>query len=98
MMNKENTIKKNIKTFGVQVEEYSLNSIVTGLSFAAALAWMDVVRALLSSVVKVQKNGNMHFILTAVLTTLLSVLVYMVLSRISKRVRKPQETVYAVTA
>jgi hypothetical protein len=97
MMHKEGPVMQ-VKAISAQVEEQSLNSIVTGLSFAAALAWMDVVRALLSSVVKVQKNGNMHFLLTAVLTTLVSVLVYILLSRMSKRVRKPEQPVYAVTA
>ena len=97
MMNKNGPVKQ-VKAIGAQIEEQSLNAIVTGVSFASALAWMDVVRALLSSVVKVQKNGNMHFLLTAVLTTIISVIVYMLLSRMSSRVRKPIQPVYAVTA
>jgi putative effector of murein hydrolase len=39
----------------------------------------------------------MNYALTALFTTLLSVIVYMVISRISKRVKKPSAPVYAVT-
>jgi hypothetical protein len=35
--------------------------------------------------------------LTAILTTLLSIIVYMVLSRVSKKVTQPQAAVYAVS-
>ena len=80
------------------VEEQSLNTVVSGFSFAAAIAWMDVVRALVSRMVSVSKNGVLNASLTALLTTLLSVVVYLVLSRVSKRVVRPTPPIFAVTA
>ena len=89
---------KQVVAVGRAVEEQSLNTIVAGFSFAAAIAWMDVVRALVSQAVPMTKNGVMNAGLTALLTTLLSVVVYMVLQRASKRVVKPTPPVFAVTA
>ena len=80
------------------VESQSLNSVAAGFSFAAAIAWMDVVRAIVSRVVSSQKNGVMNASITALLTTLLSVVVYMALRRLSSTVRQPGATVFAVTA
>ena len=80
-----------------ELETQSLNSVVAGFSFAAALSWMDLVRWTIHQVVKVQKNGGMNYALTALFTTLLSVVVYMAISRISSRVRKPAAPTYAVT-
>ena len=80
-----------------QFEAQSLNAVVAGFSFAAALSWMDLVRWMTHQVVKVQKNSGMNYTITAVVTTLLSVIVFMVLSRASKRVKKPTAPVFAVT-
>ena len=80
------------------VESQSLNSVAAGFSFAAAIAWMDVVRAIVSRVVSTQKNGVMNASITALLTTLLSVVVYMALRRLSPTVRQPGAPVFAVTA
>ena len=80
------------------VESQSLNTMAAGFSFAAAIAWMDVVRAIVTRVVSTQKNGVMNATLTALLTTLLSVVVYMVLRRVSPTVRQPGAPVFAVTA
>ena len=80
-----------------ELETQSLNAVVAGFSFAAALSWMDLVRWSIHQVVRVQKNGGLNYGLTALFTTLLSVLVYMVISRLSKRVRKPTAPMYAVT-
>ena len=80
-----------------ELESQSLNAVVAGFSFAAALSWMDLVRWLVNQVVKVNKNGGMNYTLTALFTTLLSVTVYLVMSQVSSRVRKPFQPVYAVT-
>ncbi len=85
------------KTIGAQFETQALNSVVAGFSFAAALAWMEVVRWSLSKVVDSPKNGASYVFLTAIFTTLLSIVVYAILSRLSKRVVEPQAPVYAVT-
>lgn len=80
-----------------ELEAQSLNAVVAGFSFAAALSWMDLVRWTIHQVIKVQKNGGLNYALTALFTTLLSVIVYMVISRISSRVRKPADPVYAIS-
>ena len=85
------------KNIGVQFETQALNSVVAGFSFAAALAWMEVVRWSLAQIVNTPKNGASYVFLTAIFTTLLSIVVYVLLSRISTRVVAPQSPVYAVT-
>ena len=80
-----------------ELESQSLNAIVMGFSFAAALSWMDLVRWIVNQVVKVNKNGGMNYTLTAMLTTLLSILVYIGISRVSTRVQKPAQPMYAIT-
>lgn len=80
-----------------ELEAQSLNAVVAGFSFAAALSWMDLVRWTIHQVIKVQKNGGLNYALTALFTTLLSVIVYMVISRLSSRVRKPSDPVYAIS-
>ena len=81
-----------------QFESQALNSVVAGFSFAAAISWMEVVRFILSQAVNAPKNGASYVFLTAILTTLLSIVVYVLLSRVSKKVAPPQAPVYAVTA
>ena len=85
------------KSIGIQFETQSLNAVVAGFSFASAIAWMDLVRWMISMIIKVPKNGGAYFALTAVFTTLLSILIYILLSSVSKTVVKPQEPVYAVS-
>ncbi len=87
-----------LKSIGVQLETQSLNSVVAGFSFASAIAWMDLVRWMISVLIKVPKNGGAYFALTAVFTTLLSIIIYILLSAVSKTVVKPPPPVYAVTA
>jgi hypothetical protein len=80
-----------------ELESQSLNAVVAGFSFAAALSWMDLVRWIVNQVVKVNKNGGMNYTLTALFTTLLSILVYVGMSRVSTRVQKPTQPLFAVT-
>jgi len=88
-----------IGSVALQLEAQSLNSIVAGFSFAAAVAWMDAVRYLISQVVQVSKNGGQYYILSALFTTLLSILVYMVLKALvtNVKINEPSSPVYAVT-
>ena len=74
----------------------SLTSIVGGFSFAAAIAWMDAVRWMISQVVKVQKNGGTYYVLTALFTTLLAVLAFTFINMVQPDVKKPKEPIYAV--
>ena len=85
------------KEFSIEFETQSLNAVVAGFSFAAALSWMDLVRWTTHQVVKVQKNSGLNYAITAVVTTLMSIIVYMILARSSKRVTKPGAPIYAVT-
>jgi hypothetical protein len=80
-----------------ELETQSLNAIVAGFSFAAAMSWMDFVRWAISELIKVPKNGGTQYALTAILTTLLSIVIYMVVSRVSTRVSKPAQPVFAIT-
>ena len=83
------------------VESQSLNAVIAGFSFASAIAWMDVVRWLIGKV----SSGNMNktsgtfYLLTALLTTILSVVVFIFVKTLAQNadIKEPQ-TVYAVTA
>ena len=82
-----------------QVETQALNSIVAGFSFASAIAYMDLVRWILSQVVKVNKNGGYYYLMTALLTTLISVIVFMIVKRfVNPDIKTPSAPVYAVAA
>jgi uncharacterized membrane protein required for colicin V production len=91
------TAAETVTLVARELESQSLNAVVAGFSFAAALSWMDLVRWIVNSVVKVNKNGGMNYTLTALFTTLLSILVYVSMSRVSKRVQKPAQPLFAVT-
>jgi hypothetical protein len=88
---------KTVDLVTQELTSQSLNSIVGGFSFAAAMAWMDFVRWAVTQIVNVPKNGGSQYALTAVLTSLLSIIVFMVISRINGRVQKPVQPVFALT-
>lgn len=88
---------KTVSLVSQELETQSLNSIVAGFSFAAAMSWMDLVRWFIQQVIRVPKNGGTQYSLTAILTTLLSIAVYMIISKISTRVSKPAQPVFAIT-
>ena len=88
---------KTITLVTQELETQSLNAIVAGFSFAAALSWNDLARWIIQQFVKTSKNGGMQYLLTAILTTLLSIVFFIVISRLSKRVSKPVQPIYAVT-
>ena len=92
------SLESQVMAIAPQFRDQSLNAVVAGFAFASAVAWMDAVRWFISSFVKVSKNGGSYYLLTALLTTLLSILVYVIVSRLSKNIRKPEHTMYAVTA
>jgi uncharacterized BrkB/YihY/UPF0761 family membrane protein len=88
---------ETVQVLTKELQSQSLNSVVAGFSFAAAISWLDLVRWAINQIVRVQKNGGLHYVLTALFTTLLSVVVYLVISRFSPGVKKPIAPVYAVT-
>ena len=89
-------IEKILTTITGELESQSLNSVVSGFSFAAAIAWMDFVRWAITQVVKINKTSGANYALTAFITTLISVLVFVLARLISKRVVKPEKPVYAI--
>ena len=78
------------------VRTQSLTSIVGGFSFAAAIAWMDAVRWMISQVVKVQKNGGAYYVLTALFTTLLAVVSFTLINLAQPGVEKPDQPTFAL--
>ena len=79
------------------VETQSLNAIVAGFSFAAAIAWMDVVRWVIGNLIKLNKSSGTFTLLAAILTTILAVVVFMILKLFKPTLEPPQQAVYAVT-
>lgn len=90
--------EKDIMSIVPTLRDDSLAAVVAGFAFASAVSWMDAVRWLIASLVKVSKNSGSYYLLTALLTTLLSIVVFMVIQRLSPGVKKPSKPVYAVTA
>lgn len=88
---------KTVSLVSQELETQSLNAIVAGFSFAAALSWNDLVRWVIQQLIRVPKNSGTQYALVAILTTLLSIIVYLTISRISTRVSKPAQPVYAIT-
>ena len=90
-----NQVTSQALAISEQVKAQSLTAIVGGFSFASAIAWMDAVRWMISQVVKVQRNGGAYYVLTALFTTLLAVVAFTVINRITK-VDAPEQPIYAV--
>ena len=88
-----------ISSVALQLESQSLNSIVAGFSFASAIAWMDVVRYIISQVVHVTKHGGQYYVLSALFTTLLAIIVYLAIKTLAFNVKinEPNNPIYAVT-
>jgi hypothetical protein len=96
----DNTIKivsDQTKKGATQLETQSLNFLVAGFSFASAIAWMDVVRWVISALIKVNKSGGTYYVVTALATTLLSILVFAVARLVSKNVVRPEKPMFAIT-
>lgn len=74
-------IESQALVVGQEVRAQSLQALVTGFSFAAAIAWMDVARWIMSTLVKVPRNGGSHYVLTALMTTLIGVVVFNIVAR-----------------
>lgn len=88
-----------VRDIAVQLESQSLNAVVAGFAFASAVAWMDVVRFLISTIVSVNKSSSNYYLLSALFTTLLSILVFLLIKKVARNVTiaQPAPAVYAVT-
>jgi hypothetical protein len=71
---------------------------VGSLALTASLSWLDFVRAIVAMLIRVPKDTSQFYLITALLTTLLSVVVYMIIKFTARNVviNKPGQ-VYAVT-
>jgi uncharacterized membrane-anchored protein len=80
------------------VEGQGLNSLIGGFSFASALAWFAVVQAIVQKYVKSGPGVQAHLI-AALLTTLLSIIVFMIIKALAKNVTisQPSQPIFAVT-
>ena len=79
------------------VRAQSLNAVVAGFGFAAALAWLDFIRWVISAIIKVKGNGGSFYFISALLTTLISVIAVMLIVRFGGSDIKKSSAVYAVT-
>ena len=79
-----------------QFTSQSGNFVVAGFSFGAAIAWMDLVRFVIAQVVSVPKNGAAYYLLTAIFTTLLSILVFLIMNK-TLGTKPPSQPIFAVT-
>ena len=86
-----------VASLSAQFEAQSLNAVVAGFSFASAIAWMEAVRFVISKTVKLNSNSGSGVFLIAIATTLVSIIVYLILSKVSKKVIPPSAPIYAVT-
>ena len=72
------------------------NFVVAGFSFGAAIAWMDVIRYVIAQVVSVPKNGGTYYLLSAIFTTLLAIVVFLLMNKFLGT-PKPAQPIFAVT-
>ena len=79
-----------------QFTTQSGNFVVAGFSFGAAIAWMDLVRWVIAQVVSVPKNGGTYYLLTAIFTTLLSIVVFLIMNK-TLGTKQPTQPIFAVT-
>ena len=87
----------SLMSLATSVEVQGLNSLVGGFSFASALAWYGVVQAVIAKYVK-QGPGIQAHVMAALLTTLFSILVFMLIKQfIKKDLAEPGQTMFAVT-
>jgi hypothetical protein len=82
----------------VEVESFALNAIVASLFFTASLSWLDYTRSIVSMLIQVPRNTGSFFLITALLTTLLAVLGYMLIKFAARNVTIQKTTpIMAVT-
>jgi hypothetical protein len=88
----------SLVSLATTIEAQGLNSLVGGFSFASALAWYGVVQAVIAKYVK-QGPGIQAHLLAALLTTLLSIFVFILLKRFvtNVEIKEPGQTMFAVT-
>lgn len=89
-------VTESLEMVSKQLESQSLNALTSGFFFAAALAWMDVSRSVIGQFIKGNKNGVLPMTLTALATTLLSILVFIIITSVRPKLERPPMPVYAI--
>lgn len=87
-----------VTSLATTVESQGVNSLIAGFSFASALAWYGVVQAVIEKYVKTGPGIQAH-VVAALLTTLLSIFVFMILKKLVTNVpiQEPSQPLFAVT-
>jgi len=88
-----------VSSVALQLEAQSLNMIVMGFTFAAAISWFHAVRAVVEKFIK-SGGGVKGDVVAAIATTFLAIVVFMVVKAVARNVtiKNPSDVVYAVTA
>lgn len=88
----------SVLSLATTVEAQGLNSLIGGFSFASALAWYGVVQAVIDKYVKTGPGIQAH-VIAALITTLFSILVFIILKTFIKNVeiKEPGQPLFAVT-
>ena len=87
----------SIMGIAATVEAQGVNSLLGGLSFAAALSWYGVIQAIIEKYVK-QGPGIQAHVIAALVTTLLSVIVFMLAKKFITNVEiKETSPLFAIT-
>jgi hypothetical protein len=88
-----------VSSVALQLEAQSLNMIVMGFTFAAAVSWFHAVRAIVEKYIK-SGAGVKGDVVAALATTFLAIVVFMVIKAVARNVtvKEPDNVVYAVTA
>lgn len=83
----------------LQLETQSLNMIVMGFTFAAAISWFHAVRSMVEKFVKTNGSAQSD-VVAALATTFLAIVVFMVIKAVARNVtvKNPSDVIYAVTA
>ena len=88
-----------VSSVALQLEAQSLNMIVMGFTFAAAISWFHAVRSMVEKFIKTNGSAQSD-VVAALATTFLAIVVFMVIKMVARniKVKEPSDVVYAVTA
>jgi hypothetical protein len=87
-----------VTSVALQLEAQSLNMIVMGFTFAAAISWFHAVRSMVEKFIKTNGSAQSD-VVAALATTFLAIVVFMVIKAIARNVtvKDPSSVIYAVT-
>ena len=88
-----------VSSVALQLETQSLNMIVMGFTFAAAISWFHAVRSMVEKFVKTNGSAQSD-VVAALATTFLASGVFFDIKAVARNVtvKNPSDVIYAVTA